>query len=353
MASLGPSHLLKALQCASAGAALVERGDAAEACAMYRKAIKQTAKAVRCDAELGAAAELMADELLAKLGAIAAGGEEEGDGGTRRRIRCAALVDEPLAAAARALESDGVVVVERDVTEDFDALRRAAKAIEGLVVDRVRRGEFSALEAASRCRGRVDVKLDACGHDAFDAPARQLSRFAQRDDRWLWPLARRVLGDDVVLAYVGLVVSFPGSADQPWHSDGVKLFPGDGSRLPAHALNCFVPLVDVGHREGPTNFVPGSHRPAAERALNALLREGRRPKDVFAPTLSAGDCLVYDQRTVHRGVANTGHASRPILYLLFARPWFREHVNFGKTSLFALPPPEDRKRKKRKTRSFN
>ena len=154
-------------------------------------------------------------------------------------------------------------------------------------------------------------------------------------------------------AYVGLVVSFPGSDDQPWHADGVKLFPGHGGELPAHALNCFVPLVDVTRAAGPTEFAPGSHRPKAERALDADLRRGGAPRDVYAPELAPGDLLVYDQRTVHRGVANVSLNSRPILYLLFCRPWFREHINFGSTSLFDDDdePPRPKKKKKQKHRS--
>ena len=53
---------------------------------------------------------------------------------------------------------------------------------------------------------------------------------------------------------MGLVSSGPGSVAQPWHADGVPLFPGDND-LPAHALNCFAPIVNVSRRMGPTEFV--------------------------------------------------------------------------------------------------
>ena len=150
----------------------------------------------------------------------------------------------------------------------------------------------------------------------------------------LRPLVDRVLGDDAKLAYVGLVSSGPGSVAQPWHADGVPLFPG-ANDLPAHALNCFAPIVNVSRRMGPTEFVPASHKPGpVARALEAALQRGREPADVFSPELSVGDVLVYDQRTVHRGVPNRTTTERPILYLLFARPWFREHINFGATSLY-------------------
>ena len=89
------------------------------------------------------------------------------------------------------------------------------------------------------------------------------------------------------------------------------------------------------------------------RALEAALQRGREPADVFSPELSVGDVLVYDQRTVHRGVPNRTTTERPILYLLFARPWFREHINFGETSLFdrnrdRRPAAKKKKQKRRR-----
>ena len=45
-----------------------------------------------------------------------------------------------------------------------------------------------------------------------------------------------------------------------WHSDGPHLNKDFERRhLPPHAVNVFVPLVDVTLSHGPTEFVPGSH----------------------------------------------------------------------------------------------
>ena len=86
----------------------------------------------------------------------------------------------------------------------------------------------------------------------------------------------------------------------------------------------------------------------ATARLDAILRRGGAPSEVFAPELPVGDYLVYDQRTVHRGVPNTSGIDRPILYLLFARPWFKEHLNFGPTSLFADSVPAKKKKRRRR-----
>ena len=210
---------------------------------------------------------------------------------------------------------------------------------------------FSFKEAARRCTGRIDARLDA----SLDVEPWSMATKALRDygahlSQVLRPLVDRVLGEDAKLAYMGLVSSGPGSVAQPWHADGVPLFPGD-SALPAHALNCFAPIVNVSRQMGPTQFVPGSHRPGpVARALEATLQRGREPADVFSPELSVGDVLVYDQRTVHRGVPNRTTTERPILYLLFARPWFREHINFGETSLFERHLAAGKKKKKKRRR---
>jgi len=224
---------------------------------------------------------------------------------------------------------------------------------------------FSFAEAASRCLGRVDVRMRAPGFD--EEAFRGLETCAS----WL-PLVRRALGDEAVLAYAGLVLSFPGSVAQPWHVDGPHLFgteEGTGLQCPPHALNVFVPLEDVDERLGPTEFLVGTHRLEVARTLDLDFDGGRyghghghghggkrvKPEHpcvgeldgeagatmarMISPRLRAGTALVYDYRTVHRGVPNstgsqgTAPRTRKMLYLLYARPWFRDHINFGTESL--------------------
>ena len=44
-------------------------------------------------------------------------------------------------------------------------------------------------------------------------------------------------------------------------------------------------------------------------------------------TIDAGDAIIFDSRTQHAGGANRSAAARPILYLVFARPWFDEAMH--------------------------
>ncbi len=186
----------------------------------------------------------------------------------------------------------------------------------------------------------------------------------------------------VKLVYAGLILSYPDSCDQPWHQDGEPLFPelpGDQSAvlqasLPPYALNVFLPLEDGDGsiEKGPTEFLPGSHKwtdphERLESIVEAADVEDERKEEpddsdspgasdeesnhdynaIIAPVLKQGDALIYDYRVCHRGTANLfgrlGRkeekkgakddqsdvvGSRRIIYLMYARPWFTDHVNF-------------------------
>ena len=76
--------------------------------------------------------------------------------------------------------------------------------------------------------------------------------------------------------------------------------------------------------------------------LVEVVKQGKR-------ALLAVDGPRGPRSTVHRGVANVSQHSRPILYLLFCRPWFREHINFGSTSLFDDDDEPPRPKKKHRS----
>ena len=85
------------------------------------------------------------------------------------------------------------------------------------------------------------------------------------------------------LNFNGVLFSLPGAKEQLWHTDGEHLFTSENdfecwsknsskhsensffdktntqSILPAHCINVFIPLVDVGPENGATEFCLGSH----------------------------------------------------------------------------------------------
>ena len=345
------AHLVTAVRLAEAGATARATGDEKKAKKRYRKAVKQAAAVCTSGA---AAAAALAEDLLTRVEHDASPTEELPE--LRVPVGSDDLSDE-VDDAVTALAEGGVCLLEEcvHVTEAGGMMQSAYITLDLVrAATRDQYGDdahFSFKEAARRCKGRIDARLDASlDVEPWGMATKALRDYGAHLSNVLRPLIDRVLGEDAKLAYMGLVSSGPGSVAQPWHADGVPLFPGDNA-LPAHALNCFAPIVNVSRRMGPTEFVPASHKPGpVARALEAALQRGREPADVFSPELSVGDVLVYDQRTVHRGVPNRTTTERPILYLLFARPWFREHINFGETSLFERHVAAAAKKKKQKRR---
>ncbi|CAN0232902.1 unnamed protein product, partial [Phaeothamnion confervicola] len=129
-----------------------------------------------------------------------------------------------------------------------------------------------------------------------------------------------------------LIVATGGAAEQAWHADGGHI--SLEKHLPAHCLSVFLPLVDLSAELGPTEFRPGSQvytRDLARLLLAAKARRQLQPPQ--APLPRAGDALLFDFRVLHRGRANATAADRPVLVLVYAKPWFRDVVNWPKRSL--------------------
>jgi ectoine hydroxylase-related dioxygenase (phytanoyl-CoA dioxygenase family) len=130
-----------------------------------------------------------------------------------------------------------------------------------------------------------------------------------------------LLDRDVHLSNFSVVVSHPGATTQHAHRDSEHLFsaPGVGPGLPVYAVNVAVPLIDVDLRTGPTGVWLGSHR------LPWGVKVDRQSMTVAA--LQRGDCMLLDYRTMHAGLPNASAQPRPIVYMVYARPWFFDHAN--------------------------
>lgn len=128
-----------------------------------------------------------------------------------------------------------------------------------------------------------------------------------------------VLGADFVLDSLGIVLSLPGSEVQHLHRDGLYLFDeGIAALLPAHAVTVGVPLVDMNTIQGTTEIFPGSHR----------ISSWNEDSPSVIPDVPAGSCVMWDFRAFHRGTANHSTRCRPLLYMTYCRPWWRDCKNF-------------------------
>ena len=227
-------------------------------------------------------------------------------------------------AASTLFKEHGVVVLERAATLDFVKRCSSLVARNEDEVNRLLReegGEFSAGSAWAEVAHRSPLRYDiALGETAAVPGSAEESAVLIKDAPWT-PVVESLLGSDALCIVQGAIVAAPGAAAQEPHRDGCTLFPGEASspQLPAYCLSVFLPLIDVQLDNGPTEFLPGSHR---------LGQKGHTPQPV-ALTTTPGDAIIFDYRTTHRGQANRAATPRPVYYATYARPWFTDHINFA------------------------
>lgn len=173
-------------------------------------------------------------------------------------------------------------------------------------------------ELVQRDGGRLDVRFQM-DRGAYVAPGLVYNPV-------VYPLVKALLGGgDVNLLYAGVMWA-KGHADQTpqrWHGDGGHLFTENGHQ-PPHCINVFYPLIDLTPDHGPTEFMPGTHR-------LGRFNDGGSGSAGGAATVGlccrAGGCVLFDYRIKHRGGANITSQDRPVLYLAYGKPWFRDTGN--------------------------
>ncbi len=137
------------------------------------------------------------------------------------------------------------------------------------------------------------------------------------------PIVQKLLGDTCILGAFTAVISLPGAGKQSLHKDAGALFPATQWQhsLPSFAIQLIVPLVPLDTEVGTTRVIKGSHVVPLKQA---------KQMDSQDPVVPLGSCLLTDYRVGHRGLANRSDKVRPILTLIYNRPWFRDPVNYVK-----------------------
>ena len=151
---------------------------------------------------------------------------------------------------------------------------------------------------------------------------------------FLLKLMQKLLGEDFILGSFGAVISLPGAKHQHVHRDHPPLFDDEqiDAKLPSFAITAVIPLVDLTEATGSTRVWKKSH--LIKRSLE------HKVSDSFVPLMPTGSCYLMDYQLVHGGTANTSQIVRPILYLIYYRPWFREVVNLEKQDRIAITVSE-------------
>ncbi|MFT6435143.1 MAG: hypothetical protein ACJAVI_003195 [Candidatus Azotimanducaceae bacterium] len=184
-------------------------------------------------------------------------------------------------------------------------------------------------EIVQRSKGRWDIPISPAefGLDVKAFP-------------W-WPLVTRLLGHDAEHSFSGVVSSEPGSPAQEWHIDSPHV---SAEHLTAHAINVFVALEDISMAMGPTEFAVGSQwhtNHLSNTALvvdNLLYQSSGISPDILDTTkgklechksaFSAGDSLIFDDRMLHRGLANASDKTRHVVYFSYRIKGYRENTHF-------------------------
>ena len=139
---------------------------------------------------------------------------------------------------------------------------------------------------------------------------------------YLLPPLEAALDGDFVVGAFGIVCSLPAAPAQRRHADGGFLFRNSGidKMLPTCAVTVGIPLLEMNSVHGTTALWLGSHldstRVSDDEGIEPVVREG--------------SCLLWDYRLIHGGTPNRSAVPRPLLYLTYCRPWFVDHMNYGK-----------------------
>lgn len=244
----------------------------------------------------------------------------------------------PLADARQQLDEDGYLLAEDLCDPAFVAhllevsLHRSDQVMSALGTQSIGIGSAAGFdEVVQRSPGRWDIPISP---DEFGVDERALP--------W-WPLIAAVLGEDAEHSFSGVVYSDPGSPAQYWHIDSPHV---SEDHLPAHALNVMIALHDMPLSMGPTELAKGSHRLTNHLQNLALVsdelvyqHETTAPAQLVTHTeqavpeisssaLTAGSCLIFDDRILHRGRGNTSNSRRSVVYFSYRQAGYSENTHF-------------------------
>jgi hypothetical protein len=126
-----------------------------------------------------------------------------------------------------------------------------------------------------------------------------------------------------VLNSCSVVVAQPGAPRQAPHRDAFHLFgyTEPSISIPTFAVTLGVPLVDLTEETGTTAMYRGTHRMLCTTSEV-------KAKDASHPHIECGGAYLMDYRLIHGGTPNRGARARPIIYLVYARPWWIDAGNY-------------------------
>ena len=133
-------------------------------------------------------------------------------------------------------------------------------------------------------------------------------------------ICSRILGEDMHVVYYGTDTPVAGSEYQKVHADIPMLFPEDPNhRHPPATLSVRFTFGDMTMENGPFEVAPGMQHLPRQETL-ARLESGELRLEPLL--LNAGDVIVSDARTPHRGTPNRTGEPRPFAVIVYNRSWY-------------------------------
>jgi ectoine hydroxylase-related dioxygenase (phytanoyl-CoA dioxygenase family) len=135
------------------------------------------------------------------------------------------------------------------------------------------------------------------------------------------PFMKGIMGKECILSAYTAVISLPGSDAQELHKDHSELFDEEGWHLkhPTFAAQIVVPLLTLDELTGATRVFKGTQRTPLNRSGNGPHQD---------PVVPLGSGFFLDYSVAHYGMGNRSQQVRPILNLVYSRPWFRDCRNY-------------------------
>lgn len=138
------------------------------------------------------------------------------------------------------------------------------------------------------------------------------------EDPDILAIVEELVGKDFVMCQLASDTPVKGSDYQNIHRDCPPLFPESSEETPMYQLAMNFPLIDVTPENGPLEIIRGTHMMSRETGLG-LLESGK--VQIEAVSLKAGDVMIRDVRTLHRGTPNTTSDPRTMVVIGYNRYW--------------------------------
>ena len=252
---------------------------------------------------------------------------------TPEEVQTGRITPEHLAAAARALRDDGIVVL-RDIID----LSHIAALREKMLAD------------LPAYLARTDAPFNFNTGNVQQEPP-PFAPFLFRDVLFndiVIAVTHSLLGDGLHNGFYSGNTAVGGSGQrQPVHADVGQLWPDLTVATPPFGLVVNVPVVDMSAENGSTEVWPGTHLDTTvfvqqgDIKLPPEVVEARRAvRPPLQPSVRAGSVVIRDLRLWHAGMPNLTNQARPMIAMIHWVSWWHgDKVPFSRSEEAFLAHP--------------